>query len=76
MLLAELRIWPKIPAQRFGVAEGADNRLETVPKVKAEINANAGNEANGDARKETVDLKVVSCLRPARHKNSEPHLER
>jgi hypothetical protein len=41
MLLAELRMWPKIPTQRLGVAED-ENRLETASKLKAEANANAG----------------------------------
>ena len=42
MLLAELRMGPKIPTQGFGDTRVAENTLESVLKPKAETNANAG----------------------------------
>jgi hypothetical protein len=34
MLLAELRMWPKIPAQRLGVAEDAEKQIGDSPDTK------------------------------------------
>jgi hypothetical protein len=45
MLLAELRMGPKIPTQGFGATKVAENRLESVSKPKAETNANPGSYA-------------------------------
>jgi hypothetical protein len=73
MLLAELRMWPKIPTQRLGVAAEAENRLETTAKPKPETNRP---RLSALRMKERLRVHQSFLCRPVRHKKGEPSLER